>query len=139
MVCVRFSDNGGTPKMPALGVKKNSPRCMNKRPLSVIVIACLYLVTGAVGFAFHFAAFKPEHPFRYDVVWASLVALIAILCGVYMLRGSNWARWLALAWIVFHVVLSMFHSWFELAVHSLLCAAVAYFLFRARANRYFRP
>jgi hypothetical protein len=111
---------------------------MNKRPLSVIVIACLYLATGAIGFAFHFSAFKPGHPFQYNIPWASLVALIAIVCGVYMLRGGNWARWLALAWIVFHVVLSAFHSPFELAVHSLLCAAVAYFLFRPRANQYFR-
>jgi hypothetical protein len=111
---------------------------MNKRPLSVIVIACLYLATGAVGFAFHFSAFKLGRPVQYDILWASLVALVAIICGVYMLRGSNWARWLALAWIVFHVVLSMFHSPFELVVHSLLCAAVAYFLFCPRANRYFR-
>ena len=111
---------------------------MNKRPLPVIAIACLYLATGAAGFAFHFSALTLGHPFPYDILWASLVALLAILSGVYMLRGSNWARWLALAWIVFHVVLSVFHSRFELAVHSLLCAAVAYFLFCPRANQYFR-
>jgi hypothetical protein len=111
---------------------------MNKRPLSVIVIACLYLATGAIGFAFYFSTFKLGHPFQYNSLWASLVALLAIVSGVYMLRGSNWARWLALAWIVFHVVLSVFHSPFELAVHSLLCAAAAYFLFRPRANQHFR-
>jgi hypothetical protein len=111
---------------------------MNKRPLPVIATACLYLATGAVGFAFHFSAFQLGRPLQYDTLWASLVALIAILCGVYMLRGSNWARWLALAWIVFHVVLSVFHSSFELAAHSVLCAAVAYFLFCPGANQYFR-
>lgn len=111
---------------------------MNKRPLSVIVIGCLYVATGAIGLAFHLAEFKPQHPFQYDIVWISLVHLIAILCGVYVLRGSNWARWLALAWIAFHVILSAFHSWFELVVHSLLCAAIAYFLFRPQATQYFR-
>ncbi len=55
-----------------------------------------------------------------------------------MLRGHNWARWLALAWIAFHVVLSAFHALAELAVHSLFCAIMAYFLFRPAANGYFR-
>jgi hypothetical protein len=55
-----------------------------------------------------------------------------------MLRGHNWARWLALAWIGCHVILSAFHSVFEVAVHGLLFAAIAYFLFRPRATRYFR-
>jgi len=103
----------------------------------VIVIACLYVATGAIGLARHLIEFKPQHPFQYDIIWISLVSLIAIVCGVYMLRRSNWARWLALAWIAFHVVLSAFHSRFELAVHGLLCAAVAYFLFRPRATQYF--
>jgi hypothetical protein len=111
---------------------------MNKRPLSVIVIGCLYVATGAIGLAFHLIEFKPQHPFQYDIVWVCLVNLIAIVCGMYMLRGSNWARWFALAWIAFHVVLSGFHSRFEFVVHSLLCVAVAYFLFRPRATQYFR-
>jgi hypothetical protein len=111
--------------------------CMKKRPLSVTVTGCLYLATGAVGIAFQLIAFKPQHPFRYDIVWVGVVDLIAILCGIYILRGTNWARWAALAWIAFHVVLSGFHSWFEFVVHSLLCAAVAYFLFRSRATQYF--
>ena len=111
---------------------------MNKRPLSVTVIGCLYIAAGAFGLVSHLATFRPQHPFQYDIVWASLVNLIAIVCGIYMLRGSNWARWLALAWIAFHVALSAFHSRFELVVHSLMCVALAYFLFRPSASRYFR-
>lgn len=112
---------------------------MNKRPLSVMLIGCLYIAVGVIATAFHLIEFKPQHPFQYDIVWASLVGLIAIVCGVYMLRGNNWARWLALAWIAGHVVLSAFHSRVELVVHSLLCVALAYFLFRLRATQYFRP
>src|SRR5438270_13560546 len=110
---------------------------MNKRPLSVLVIGGVYIAGGAIGLASHFSDFKPQHPFQYNIVWISLINLLAIVCGAYMLRGSNWARWLAIAWMAFHVVLSSFHSWFEFAIHSLLCAAVAYFLFRSRATRYF--
>ena len=72
-------------------------------------------------------------------MWISLVRLISIISGVYMLRGSNWARWLALVWIAYHVFLSAFDSWFQLIAHCLLCAAFAYFLFRWRAEQYFRP
>jgi CHASE2 domain-containing sensor protein len=111
---------------------------MNKRPIPVIVIGCLYVATGAIGLASHLIAFKPQHPFQYDIVWISLVSLIAIVCGIYMLRGSNWARWLGLAWMAFHVILSVFHSRSELVVHSLLFVAFAYFLFRPPATQYFR-
>jgi hypothetical protein len=111
---------------------------MNQRPLAVTIIGCVYIVIGAIGFAYHVTEFKEPHPFQYDIVWVELLCLIAIVCGLYMLRGSNWARWLALVWIAYHVVLSGFHSWFELAVHSLLCAEFAYFLFRPRATQYFR-
>lgn len=111
---------------------------MNKRPLPVTVIGCLYAAAGAMALAYHWTEFKPRHPFSYDIVWISLVRLIAIVSGVYILRGSNWARWLALAWISFHVILSAFHSLPEFAMHSLFCAVSAYFLFRPGAARYFR-
>ncbi len=110
---------------------------MNKRPLSVTIIGCVYIVTGAAGCVFHSTDFKAS-PFVLDAVLPELVSLIAIVCGVYVLRGHNWARWLAIAWISFHVILSAFHSPSELAIHSLFCAILAYFLFRPTAARYFR-
>jgi hypothetical protein len=111
---------------------------MNKRPIAVIVIGCLYIATGVIALASHLTDFKPQHPFQYDIVWMALVNLTAIVCGAYLLRGHNWARWLALAWIGFHVALSIFHPPIELLVHSLLFIAVLYFLFRPRATQYFR-
>ncbi|HTT63026.1 MAG TPA: hypothetical protein VMG35_14330 [Bryobacteraceae bacterium] len=111
---------------------------MNKRPLSVTIIAGLYLATGGIGFIFHLIEFQPQHPFSYDIVWIELVHVMAIVSGVYILRGRNWARWLAFGWIAFHVIVSGFHSWFEMGVHMLLCAAIVYFLFRPRAAEYFR-
>lgn len=110
---------------------------MNRRPISVIAIAFLYIVAGAAGIIDHFSEFNPRHPFEIEVVLALLVRLAAVACGVYLLRGSNWARWLAIGWIAYHVVLSGFDSWFELAIHSLLCIVIAYVLFRPAANAYF--
>ena len=111
---------------------------MNKRPISVTVIGCIFIAAGVIGFAYHVSEFKPQRPFQYDLVLVSLVRLLAILGGVFVLRGKNWARWLLLAWIAFHVVLSAFHSLFELAVHGLLLAVIAYVLFRPPASAYFR-
>jgi hypothetical protein len=113
---------------------------MNKRPLPVIIIACLYIATGAIGVVYHLTEFKARpsfQSFQYDIVLIELVSLMAIVAGAFMLRGYNWARWLAVAWIAFHVVLSAFHSWRELAMHSLLLVIFAFFLFRPAANRYF--
>jgi uncharacterized membrane protein YgdD (TMEM256/DUF423 family) len=112
---------------------------MNKRPISVLVIGWLYVAVGALAVSFHLAEMKPRPAFESDVLWAVLVNLVAIVCGVYVLRGRNWARWLAVAWMAGHVILSVFHSWSEVVVHSLFCAAIAYFLFRPPATQYFRP
>ena len=110
---------------------------MKARPLAVTIIGLLYIVAGAAGAVFHLIGFKMQHPFQYDIVWAELVNLVAIVSGAYMLRGCNWARWLALAWMAFHVILSAFHALPELAIHTLFLAVLAYFLFRPTANRYF--
>jgi hypothetical protein len=114
------------------------PHSMNKRPRSVTVISCVFAAAGVIGLAYHLTEFNVQHPFQYDIVWIVLVRLMAIVCGVYMLRGSNWARWLTLVWIAYHVILSGFHSLYELVVHSLLFAVFAYFLFRPQASEYFR-
>jgi hypothetical protein len=110
----------------------------SKRPLPVTILACVYMLAGTVGFTYHFSEFLARHAFRYDDVWVELVRLLAIVSGLFMLRGHNWARWLAIAWIAFHVVLSAFHSLGEFAIHCLFCAVIAWFLFRPDAARYFR-
>jgi hypothetical protein len=111
---------------------------MNKRPVSVTIISWLFIATGIIGLAYHFTELKIQGPFQYEAVWVLLLRLMAIVCGVYMLRGSNWARWLTMLWMAYHVVLSWFHSVQELVIHSLLFAVFAYFLFRAGAMVYFR-
>ena len=112
---------------------------MNTRPISVTVIGCIFIAAGVIGFAYHVTEFKTQGPFDYGIVWVSILRLLAILGGVFVLRGSNWARWLLLVWIAFHVILSAFHSRSELVVHTLLLAIVAYVLFfRPRASAYFR-
>lgn len=112
---------------------------MNKRPIPVTILAIVYLLMGLAGFVYHLIGINAQHPFQYDILWIELIFAIAAVCGVYMLRGQNWARWVALVWMAFHVVVSAFHNFRELAIHSLICVIIAYFLFRPSATRYFRP
>jgi hypothetical protein len=105
---------------------------LSKRPVSILVLSCVYLLVGTVGFVAHF------HDFRQpDGIWIELTELLAIVAGAFMLRGQNWARWLALAWMAFHVVLS-FGVLRELLIHSLIFAVIAWILFRPEVRRYFR-
>jgi hypothetical protein len=111
---------------------------MNKRPLSVTLIGCLFLVTGVIGLAYHATEFDTKDPFQYDLVFVCFVRFLAIVFALFMMRAKNWARWLLVAWIAFHVILSGFHSVIQLIVHSLLMALVTYFLFRPQSSAYFR-
>jgi hypothetical protein len=122
----------------AVFVNQEPMHTMNKLPRSVTVISWIFIAAGVVGFAYHATEFKTHGPFQYDLLWVCLVRLLAVLSGLFMLRGRNWARWLLLAWTAFHVILSAFHSLFELVVHGLLFAVVAYFLLCRQASVYFR-
>lgn len=104
----------------------------SQRPVSILILGCLYIVVGIVGLAAHVHDLR-----RPDGVWIALVELLAILCGGFLLRGKNWARWLALAWMAFHVAIS-FPLLRQVAVHSALLAVIAWLLFRPAAQGYFR-
>jgi hypothetical protein len=112
---------------------------MNKRPLPVTILSWLYIATGGAGFAIHAKELSTQSVFHLDALWLVVLPLLAIAAGVNMLRAHNWARWLALAWIAFHVVISTFDSLQKLIVHVILLALFAYFLFRPEATTYFRP
>ena len=106
-----------------------------QRPISVTIVACMYLAVGTLAFVYHFRELLSRQP---DSVGMELTEFLAVVSGVFMLRGHNWARWLALAWIGFHVILSVFDSGHGLVVHALLCVVIAWILFRPEAARYFR-
>lgn len=109
----------------------------NGRPRSVTVIGWLFIAAGIVGLVYHATELKTSGSLDDEVVWVLFLRLLAVIGGVFMLRGADWARWLMLAWIAYHVVLSAFHSWSDTAVHAALLAGVAYLLLRPEARAYF--
>jgi hypothetical protein len=110
---------------------------MKSRPWSVVVVSCLLIATGPIGMVVQFADFRNVHLLAYDVILISFVRLLAVVTGVYLLGARNWARWLAMAWIGFHVIVSVFHPLRELAMHMIVFAAFAAALFHRGAAQYF--
>jgi uncharacterized membrane protein len=110
---------------------------VTQRPLSVTVISLIYIVVGIVGLVFHLVDFKGQLALRSEITWISAVRLLAIVAGIFMLRGHNWARWLALAWMAFHVVLGALNSPSQLVMHAFLLVIFGYFLLRHPASNYF--
>jgi hypothetical protein len=106
---------------------------LGKRPPSVLVLSCSYIAVGTIGFAYHF---PQPLAFHYEDVWIEGAELLAFVAGVFMLRGHNWARWLAAAWMAFHVAIS-FPVVRQIAIHSLFLAVIVWLLFQSRAERYF--
>jgi hypothetical protein len=78
--------------------------------------------------------------------------LFLAVCGVFMLYGFNWARWMLVAWVGYHSFHTIAHTRFELMfevftyVHSPwesfvylhMFIVLLYIIFRPEAGRYFR-
>ncbi|HJZ80905.1 MAG TPA: hypothetical protein VKD91_11185 [Pyrinomonadaceae bacterium] len=116
---------------------------MNKRPLSITIISWLFIVMGSLALISGFVpnshttvaqrvADVPSHWYVH------LSRIVEIVGGVFMLSGRNWARWLMVAWLVFHVYVGALHSPVQLILHSLLFIVGIFFLFRRPAADYFR-
>lgn len=110
---------------------------MNARPLAVTILGWVYIVAGIGGLVWHAGEFKMGDLLEVDVIESVSVQVAGVVAGIFMLRGKNWARWLAIAWIAGHVVLSAFFAFAQLAVHCVIAAGFIYLLVRQDAARYF--
>jgi hypothetical protein len=99
---------------------------------TVFAIAMLYIAVGAVGFVTHF----PRHWQAEDLL-IEVTELVAITCGVFLMRRKNWARWLALAWMALHVAISI-PVIAQVVIHLSLFTVIAWALFRSSSQSYFR-
>ena len=69
--------------------------------------------------------------------YVHLSRLLLIVAGVFMLKGHNWARWLLVLWILFHIVISALHSVLYLLMHVVIFSVILYFVFRRQSSFYF--
>jgi uncharacterized membrane protein len=105
-----------------------------KRPIPLTVLGLLFIVVGLVGLVYHLS----QRPLDRWVALVSLIQVVAIVGGVFLLKGRNWARWLMLGWLGFHVGVSAFHSLSDCIAHAVLLLVVAYFLLTPPDSQYFQ-
>lgn len=111
---------------------------MTKRPIAVTVVSWLIMAAGAFGLVRGFANAKMIWPPEQDLIWIVIIDVIGIACGIAMLQGRNWARWLTLAWVGAHVVITSFYMSRTILAHAVIFAMIVYLMFRADVRVYFR-
>jgi hypothetical protein len=115
---------------------------MDKRPRSITIIGWLFIVFGSISLLSGLVPFGDitlaQRLAELKGHWmVHLLRLAAIVSGVFMLYGFNWARWLLVVWIAFHIVLSALHSPLQLLIHISIFTVILFFLFRRQASAYF--
>lgn len=115
---------------------------MKTRPLSITILAWAFVAVCTVGLVYHLVprpgAALDEAVREQGFVWVLGVRLLGVLGGLYVLGGYNWARWLLVVWLGYHVILSGLHSPLKMAVHGALFAVLLWVFFRGPASAYFR-
>ena len=113
---------------------------MKPRPRSITIISWFFLIFGSIALI---SGLVPTSNLSLEQLkghWmVHLSRLLAMVSGLFMLRGHNWARWLLVAWIAFHIVLSALHSVLQLLIHVVIFGIILFFLFRRPASEYFQP
>jgi len=105
-----------------------------KRPIPVTILGCFFVITGLASLAYHLS----HQPLDRWVALIFFIEVIAVVGGVFLLKGRNWARWLMLGWLAFHGVVSAFHSLSDCMAHAVLFLVVAYFLLTPPDSKYFQ-
>ena len=111
----------------------------NGRPLPVTLVGFLFIAAGTFGFIYHASEVFEETQFSFETLLVLLLRILAIVIGLFLLRGANWSRWLALDWVAYHTILSAFHSSSEMITHLALVIVIALLLFLPKSSAYFKP
>lgn len=113
-----------------------------RRPRPITVIGWFFIIFGSIALLSGLLPFG-EITFTQRIAelnthWmVHLSHILQIVAGAGLLYGRNWARWLLVVWIAFHIVISALHSTFQLALHVFIFSVILYFLFRRGSSSYF--
>jgi hypothetical protein len=107
-------------------------------PIPVVIVAVLFIIAGCAGLIYHANEYFGQPGFKPEIILAIVIRVLAIVCGWLLIKRVDWARWLALAWLVYHVILSLFHSSAETITHLLFLIGVTILLFLPTSTRFFK-
>lgn len=110
------------------------------RPTSVTVVAWFVIAFAWMAalalLAESALTFKTTPPRQWLFTLCS--ALVTSTCGIFMLKGRNWARWVYVVWSILVLAYALTEVRpILLAPGAIMMAAFAFLLFGASANRYF--
>ena len=111
---------------------------MKSRPIPVIIVSVMFIIAGCVGFVYHFKEFFDPATKLYEILWIQFVRILAVVCGILLLVPINWAKWLAIAWLFYHIIISAFHSTSQMISHTVLLLLVAVLLYLPKSSAYFQ-
>jgi hypothetical protein len=114
---------------------KSEGRLDEARPISVTVLAWLFIAVGVIAFVRNSPGILH---LQKDSFLIEFVELAGLTAGIFMLRRQNWARWLAIVWMAFHVAVAAFFHFQGLLLHILIFAGITLLLLRADSAGYFR-
>jgi hypothetical protein len=121
---------------------------MNKRPHSVTVICWIFIVIGAgallasslppsdAAAAQSIASYKAQHPFEWALFFVGPV--LALICGILMLFGFGWARWLLHAWFGHNILVNVVLRPRQFVPGAILFGLAVYYLYRSQAAAFFQ-
>ena len=110
---------------------------MKKCPLPVLIVSILFIVAGGVGFIYHFKEFFEANATLYELLWVEFVRILAIVCGLLLLMSVNWARWLAIAWLIYHIMISALNSTSEMMAHIVFLLVIVVLLYLPKSSEFF--
>ena len=109
-----------------------------RRPVSVLIIGLLFI---AIGLYDVWLGVNPltskQARLASDDLLVSSIGTIAVVGGIGVLSGHNWARWLLAAWMAFHVALSIRQP-YALLGHIVIFGLILAGLFYPAASTYFQ-
>jgi len=109
-------------------------RNLVKRPFEVTFTGWLFIAVGIAATIFQLWHGTLDR-------WMIVIVLeecVAIVAGVFLLRGARWARWLVLAWVAGHAVAFAFVSIATALPHVALALVFGYVLLGPPTAQYYR-
>ncbi|MDI3320605.1 hypothetical protein [Pinibacter soli] len=111
---------------------------MVHRPITVVIVGMLFILAGCLGIAYHVKDFSQPDSKLSELIWVLVIRLLGVMCGVLLFLRVDWARWLAVIWLLYHVIIGALHSKSEMFVHIGLLIVVTVLLFLPVSSAYFR-
>jgi hypothetical protein len=111
---------------------------MKNRPIPVLIVSILFILAGCVGFTYHFKEFFEPDVDLNELIWVQILRILALVCGILLYLRISWARWLAIAWLAYHVYIGALNSTSQMISHIVLLVIVTVLLFLPVSSAFFR-